>query len=64
MNPMVKVGAGGVIVLLKVNVVTTADIRFSTTVSVSVPFLCLLLLTSTYFTDDLSLELSGSIGRR
>ena len=35
-SPMVRVEAGGVIVLLKVNVVTTADIRFSTTVSVSV----------------------------
>lgn len=34
LSPMVRVGTGGVIVLLKINVVNAADIRFSTTVSV------------------------------
>lgn len=45
-SPMVRVGEGGVIVLLKINVVTTADIRFSTTVSVS---------SKTYLADVLEL---------
>ncbi|KAL7417025.1 stress-activated map kinase interacting protein 1-domain-containing protein [Mrakia frigida] len=46
LSPMVRVGAGGVIVLLKINVVNTADIRFSTTVSVS---------SMTYLADVLEL---------